>query len=87
MSDNQSLNNYISAWTLSSPQLLTQTAIPANSLALELERVLAFTYIYACLNASWWLSSSQLRDREEAQEIICWHLSVAQIIEPHVKML
>ena len=66
-------------------RLLKNAAILADSLALELERVSAFTYIYACLNASWW-SSSQLSAREEAQDIIRWHLDVAKIIEPHIKV-
>jgi hypothetical protein len=45
--------------------------------------VLAFTYVYACLNASWW---TQLRHRKEAEDIVRWHLDVAKIIEPHIEM-
>ena len=66
-------------------RLLKNATILADALALDLERVLAFTYIYTCLNASWW-SSSQLSAREEADEIVRWHLNVAKIIEPHIKM-
>ena len=65
-------------------RLLNNATILADTLALELERVLAFTYAYACLNASWWL---QLGDRKGAEEIVRWHLKIAAIIEPHIKML
>lgn len=65
-------------------RLLTNAAILADALALDLSRVLAFTYAYACLNASWWL----LRiGTEGAEDIIQWHLNVAVIIEPHIKRL
>ncbi|MBI9044573.1 MAG: hypothetical protein JEZ06_08810 [Anaerolineaceae bacterium] len=66
-------------------RLLNNAAILADTLALELGRVLAFTYIYACLNASWW--SSHLSGMERAEDILRWHLDVAAIIEPHIKML
>ena len=46
----------------------------------DLSRVLAFTYAYACLNASWWL-------RIGGDDIIQWHLKVAAIIEPHIMLL
>jgi streptomycin 6-kinase len=36
-------------------RLLTNAAILADTLTLDLSRVLVFTYAYACLNASWWL--------------------------------
>jgi streptomycin 6-kinase len=65
-------------------RLLNNAAILADALALELGRILAFTYVYACLNASWW---TQLSDREGAEEIVRWHLGVAKIIEPHIEML
>jgi len=65
-------------------RLLRNAAILADALALELWRVLAFTYVYACLNASWW---TRLSDREEAEDIVRWHLDVAEIIEPHIEML
>ena len=65
-------------------RLLNHATILANTLALELWRVLAFTYIYACLNASWW---TRLSDREGAADIVRWHLNVAKIIEPHIQIL
>jgi len=65
-------------------RLLTNATILADTLELELGRVLAFTYVYACLNASWW---SQLSSIEKAEEIVRWHLSVATIIEPHIELL
>lgn len=64
-------------------RLLNNAAILADALALELWRVLAFTYVYACLNASWW---TQLGDREGAQDMVRWHLNVAKIIEPRIEM-
>jgi len=65
-------------------RLLNNAAILADTLALELGRVLAFTYIYACLNASWW---SQLSSMEKAEDIVRWHLNVATIIEPYIKIM
>jgi len=65
-------------------RLLTNAAILADTLALDLSRVLAFTYAYACLNASWW---SLRLDTEGAEDIVQWHIKVAMIIEPHVKLL
>ncbi len=65
-------------------RLLTNAAILADTLALDLSRVLAFTYAYACLNASWW---SLRLDTEGAEDIVQWHIKVALIIEPHVKLL
>jgi streptomycin 6-kinase len=65
-------------------RLLNNAAILADALALELGRVLAFAYAYACLNASWW---TQLSDREGAEDIVRWHLDLAKIIEPHIEML
>ena len=59
-------------------RLLTQAGILADSLSIDLQRVLAFTYAYACLNASQWVSL------KSGQEIIDWSLKVAQIIEPHI---
>ena len=59
-------------------RLLTQAGILADSLKLDLQRVLSFTFAYACLNASQWL---RLQD---GQEIIDWYLKVARIIEPHI---
>lgn len=65
-------------------RLLINAAILADTLALDLSRVLAFTYAYACLNASWW---SLRIGTEGAEDIVQWHLNVAVIIEPHVKLL
>ncbi len=62
-------------------RLLTNAAILADTLALDLSRVLAFTYAYACLNASWW------SQRVGAEDIVQWHLNVAVIIEPHIERL
>jgi streptomycin 6-kinase len=65
-------------------RLLNNAAILADALELDLRRVLAFAYVYACLNASWW---TLLSDREGAKDIVRWHLAIAQIIEPHIEML
>ncbi|MFL5807066.1 MAG: aminoglycoside phosphotransferase family protein [Roseiflexaceae bacterium] len=62
-------------------RLLTNAAILADMLALDLSRVLAFTYAYACLNASWWLL------RIGGDDIVQWALNVAVIIEPHIELL
>ncbi len=61
-------------------RLLTQAAILTDALGLDLQRVLAFTYVYACLNASWWL---YLGD----DDIVQWSLKVAGIVEPHLKRI
>jgi streptomycin 6-kinase len=59
-------------------RLLTQATILADTLALALPRVLAFTYAYACLNASQWVQ------RGDGDEIVQWSLKIAGIIEPHL---
>lgn len=59
-------------------RLLTNAAILADTLAIDLSRVLAFTYAYACLNASWWSL------RIGAEDLVQWSLNVAVIIEPHI---
>ena len=59
-------------------RLLRNAAILADLLALDPWRVLAFTYAYACLNASRWLP---LR----GDDIVRWYLTVAMIIEPHLE--
>lgn len=64
-------------------RLLTNAAILADTLALDLSRVLAFTYAYACLNASWWLPRI---DTKGAEDIVHWHLKIAVMIEPHVRL-
>lgn len=58
-------------------RLLTQAAILTDELGLDLRRVLAFTYAYACLNASWWLDLGD-------DDIVQWSLKVARIVEPHL---
>ncbi len=61
-------------------RLLTNAAILADMLAIELWRLLAFTYAYSCLNASQW---SLRIGTEDAEDIVLWFLNVARIIEPH----
>jgi len=65
-------------------RLLTNAAILADALQLDCQRVLAYTYAYACLNASWWSLTS---DTEYAEDIVQWSLKVAMIIEPHIELL
>jgi streptomycin 6-kinase len=60
-------------------RLLTNASILADRLSLDLWRVLAFTYAYACLNASWWLELG-------GNDIVQWALNVAIIIEPHLAL-
>lgn len=61
-------------------RLLATAAILADTLAIDLSRVLAFTYAYACLNASQSL-------RIGAEDMMDWSLKVAMIIEPHIDLL
>lgn len=61
-------------------RLLRNAAILGDALGLELSRILAFTYAYACLNASKWLS------RGDGPEIVTWFLRVARIVEPHIEL-
>jgi streptomycin 6-kinase len=72
-------NPVMSALVHNEHRLLTNAAILADALALDLSRVLEFTYAYACLSASWSLESG---NEEHAQ----WALDVAQIIEPHIEL-
>jgi streptomycin 6-kinase len=65
-------------------RLLTNAAILADTLALDRSRVLAFTYAYACLNASWW--SLRIGVDEIADDLVQWSLNVATIIEPHIEL-
>jgi streptomycin 6-kinase len=60
-------------------RLLSNAAIMADRLSLDPWRILAFTYAYACLNASWWLKLG-------GNDIVQWALNVAMIIEPHLAM-
>jgi streptomycin 6-kinase len=64
-------------------RLLNNAGILAEVLELDMMRVLAFTYAYACLNASWW---THLKHMENADDIVQWHLKVARIIEPHIEV-
>jgi streptomycin 6-kinase len=75
-------NPVISELVHNETRLLTNAAILADTLALDLSRVLAFTYAYACLNASWWLP---LKGTKGAEDIVQWHLKIAMIVEPHVR--
>ena len=61
-------------------RLQTNAAILADLLTLDRSRVLAFTYAYACLNASWWLQLG-------GSDIVQWMLKVATIVEPHIDPL
>jgi streptomycin 6-kinase len=61
-------------------RLLTNAAILADTLAIDLSRVLEFTYAYASLNASQCL-------RIGAVDMVQWSLNVAVIIEPHIDLL
>lgn len=63
-------------------RLLKNAGILADALGLALWRVLAFTYVYACLNACWW---TRLRHMENADAIVQWHLKVARMIESHIE--
>ncbi|MFN8469478.1 MAG: aminoglycoside phosphotransferase family protein [Caldilineaceae bacterium] len=65
-------------------RLLTHATILADMLAIELWRLLAFTYAYACLNASQWLPRVGTEDAGDAEDIVQWFLKVASIVEPHV---
>ena len=65
-------------------RLLTNAAILSDMLEIDLSRVLAFTYAYACLIASQWLLRLGMDD--VAEDFIQWHLKVAVIIEPHLDL-
>jgi streptomycin 6-kinase len=58
-------------------RLLTNAGILANELTIDVQRVLAFTYAYACLSPSWSLGGG---DAEAAE----WALKVARIVEQHL---
>jgi len=62
-------------------RLLTNASILAGALTIDRSRVLAFTYAYACLNASWWARCIG------AEDTVQWSLNVAAIIEPHLERL
>jgi streptomycin 6-kinase len=58
-------------------RLLTAAGILADSLAVDLERVLQFTFVYACLSASWALA---IHDDDAAQ----WALNVGALCAPSI---
>lgn len=58
-------------------RLLTNAAILSQALGIELPRLLAFAFAYACLSASWSLSIDD-------DDVAVWMLEIAQIVEPHV---
>ena len=47
----------------------------------RLWRLLAFTYAYACLNASRWSLRIGTEGAEDAEDIVLWFLKVARIID------
>jgi streptomycin 6-kinase len=59
-------------------RLLRTAAILAQKLDIELSRVLAFTYAYVCLSASWYAEDGQYG------HYLRQNLIVAGIIEPHI---
>ncbi len=61
-------------------RLLNHAAILADMLKIDLSRLLAFTYAYACLNAS-------RHVRLHNDEVVQWFLKVAVMIEPHLPRL
>lgn len=73
-------NPGISEFVHNETRLLNHAAILADTLKIDLPRLLAFTYAYACLNAS-------RHVRLNNDEIVQWFLKVAVIIEPHLPRL
>jgi streptomycin 6-kinase len=61
-------------------RLLANAEILARGLGIEVSRILAFVYVYACLSASWSLEDSGEDDMRPA-------LDVAEIAERHVGSL
>ncbi len=59
-------------------RLLTHAALLTELLAVDRWRVLAFTYAWACLNATRWLPLG-------GNDIVRWFLRVAEILEPHLE--
>ena len=57
--------------------LLQNAAILAEKLGIELTRMLAFTFAYACLSGAWYLP-----DEEAARE----PLTIAEMVEPHMRL-
>lgn len=75
-------NPAISELVHNEKRLLSTASILSDALAIDLSRILEFTYVYACLNASQWVL--RLGRDDIAEELIQWHLNVAEIIEPHI---
>ncbi|WP_054533071.1 aminoglycoside phosphotransferase family protein [Herpetosiphon geysericola] len=61
-------------------RLLSSATILADLLKLDRSRILAWTYAYACLNASWWLAINSV----QAINFVEWSLAIAERIEPHL---
>lgn len=61
-------------------RLLTNAAILADALNIDLPRLLAFTFAYACLSASWSLSA----DADDTSGAAAWALNIANLVEPHL---
>jgi streptomycin 6-kinase len=57
-------------------RILTNAKILSEALAIELGRMLQFTFAYACLSATWSLTT---QDSDAAQ----WALHLATLLEPH----
>lgn len=77
-------NPAISELVHNEKRLLSTASILSDALAIDLSRVLSFAYAYACLNASQWVL--RLGKDDIAEELIQWHLKVAEIIEPHLDL-
>ncbi|MEO8393055.1 MAG: aminoglycoside phosphotransferase family protein [Chloroflexota bacterium] len=60
-------------------RLLSNAGILADTLGIDLPRLLAFAFTYACLSASWSLSIND-------GEVAAWMLGIARIAESHVKL-
>lgn len=60
-------------------RLLTNAGILAEELKVDFDRLLAYTFAYACLSVSW---SLQMRD----EEMTAWAQGIARIVEPHVSL-
>lgn len=62
---------------LSEERLLQVSQVLADKMGVDVGRLRAFTFAYACLSASW-------SDKPEGSEVQEWFLSVARNAEPHV---
>ncbi|MBI1256831.1 MAG: phosphotransferase [Chloroflexi bacterium] len=57
-------------------RLLKSAEILADRLSIDLNRLLMFTFVYACLSASW--SLERIQDDSD-------NLEIAELVEPHLK--